>query len=252
MPSNIPPDIIEPNKLEEINPDRSSSGKHFNEGVIDVVPILLGYIPIAIAFGVLAKTSGLSVLEAALMSGLLYAGSAQFITISLIATGASLPAIIFTTFLVNIRHVLYSAALAPHLRKIPLWKNILIGSELTDETFAVSTNKLTKGRSANPSWMFGINIPAHSTWIIVTILGGLLSGLLPDTKALGIDYALIGMFAALLILQISNNKNVRMAIIVGITGAILAILGQFVIAPSWAVVLSTIIAATVGLMFEKS
>ena len=249
---NFSPDIIEPDRLKKVNTDIYSSKKHFTTGVKDSIPIILGYIPIGLAFGVLARTSGITVAEVILMSTLLYAGSAQFITVSLVIAGANIPAIIFTVFLVNMRHVLYSASIAPHVRKLSLWKNILIGAELTDETFAVASNQLTKGRNANASWLYGINISAQSSWVFSSTLGAVFGSIIPNAKTLGIDYSLPAMFAALLILQITNNPQVRIAIIVGIVSVVFIIVGASFITSTWSLIVASIVAASVGLIIEKA
>lgn len=108
----------------------------------DAVPVVLGYIAIGLAFGVVAKTAGITVAEVALMSLILYAGSARFVMVRLIAAGMPAPTIIVTIFLVNVRHLLYSAAVSPHVRHLKAWQNMLIGAELTDETFAVASARL--------------------------------------------------------------------------------------------------------------
>lgn len=252
MSNNLQSGITESLKSDEIIHNKKSSRKHYFDGVKDALPLMLGCFPYALTFGVLAKTSGLSVLEATLMSALVLAGAAQYTAISLIVTGAGALPIIFATLLVNIRYILYSTAMVPHLRKIPLWKSLLIGSEITDESFILASNRFTNGSSVNPFWMFGANTSLHFTWITGTIIGLLLSNILSNTKSLGIDYALIGVFAALMILQIVNHKQIRIAIIVSIIGASIAIIGQLFITSSWAIIAATLIAASIGLIFEKS
>src|SRR3954447_19004710 len=98
---------------------------------------MLGYLSIGFAAGVVEKTAGLSIAEIALLSLLLYAGSAQFILAGMITAGHSVTSMIFSIFMVNLRHILLSAALSPYFRHLSLLKNILIGSLLTDETFGV-------------------------------------------------------------------------------------------------------------------
>lgn len=110
----------------------------FQQGVKDCLPTVFGYLSIGIAAGVIAKTAGFSIIEIAFMSTLIYAGSAQFILAGMYAAGAPASAIIFTVFFVNLRHLLMSAALTPYFTKIPLFKNLIIGSQITDETFGVA------------------------------------------------------------------------------------------------------------------
>jgi 4-azaleucine resistance transporter AzlC len=224
--------------------------KSFTAGIQDCLPVVLGYIAIGLAFGVVARTAGLSVLEVFLLSVFLYAGSAQFIFASMIAAASPLVVIVLTIFLVNIRHSLYSAALSPYLRNQPLWKNLLIGAQLTDETFALATNHLSKGHTAQPSWLFGINLTAQSTWVAATTLGALLGQAVSNVSTLGLDYALTAMFAALLVLQMANHPKIRAAIIVALLAALIAVGGTLVLSASWSILIAAMLAASAGLILE--
>lgn len=225
--------------------------KHFRDGVAACAPVALGYVAIGIAFGVVARTAGLSVLEVSLMSLLLYAGSAQFVTAGLLASGAAASAIIVTVFLVNVRHVLYSAALAPLVKHLPTWQNALIGTELTDETFAVASSRLAHSQEpARAPWLFGLNLTAQATWIASTTVGALVGRAIPNTRALGLDFALAAMFAALLVLQVRSRPRLRIAVAVALTGAAVAVLGAQIVPASWAVIVAALVAATAGAHLE--
>ncbi len=228
----------------------STPTREFSAGVRDSLPVVLGYIAIGMAFGVVARTAGLSVLEVFLLSIFLYAGSAQFIVASMVASAAPLVVIVLTIFLVNIRHSLYSAALSPYLRGQALWKNLLIGAELTDETFALATSHLIKGRAAHPAWLFGINLSSQFTWVVATTLGALFGQTVSNVSALGLDYALTAMFAALLVLQAANHPRLRMALLVALLAALVAVGGSLVISSSWAILLAAVVAASAGLALE--
>ena len=152
-------------------------------------PICLGYFPIGLALGVLAQKAGLPWWAVAIMSVLVFAGSAQFICVAMIAAGASTPAIILTTFVVNLRHVLMSSALAVYLQGINRRFLALYSYGITDESFAVN---LTRFREGN--WdryrALAVNHLANSVWIMATVCrspgwpvgasGGLRHRLRPD------------------------------------------------------------------------
>lgn len=219
----------------------------FASGVRAAAPVVLGYLAIGFAFGVVARTAGMSVAEIAIMSVLLYAGSAQFIGAGMLAAGDPASAIISTTFLVNLRHLLLSAALAPSFRGLSVWQNLLAGAELTDETFAVAATHLSGGRPAHPAWIFGLNLTAHVTWLAATVAGGLFGQAIPDTGALGLDFALPAMFVALLMLQATNRKQVAVAVV----AAALAV-GVGVLVPGrWNVIVATVLAAGVGVWLDQ-
>lgn len=226
--------------------------EHFGNGARACLPIVLGYIAIGLVVGVVARTAGLTVAEVTLMSLILYAGSAQLIVVNLIGMSASAPAIIFTIFLVNMRHLLYSASLAPHVRKVPLWQNVLIGLELTDETFAVAANHLAGNRRVHAAWVFDLNLTAQVTWIVSTTVGAIVGNTISsNTHALGLDFALTAMFAVLLVLQVTSRSHMRVAMTVGLISALVAVGGTVFMSSSWAIIAAAMIAASVGVFIER-
>lgn len=126
------------------------------------------------------------------MSLLVYAGSSQFIAAGLLASGVAAPAIISTTFLVNLRHLLMSTALVPSLRE-----NALLAYGITDETFAVNTAVL-QGRPAAKRCVAGLHAAAQSSWVVASEVGALAGRLVvTNTEAFGLDFALPAMFVGL-------------------------------------------------------
>jgi len=228
----------------------ATAREEFVAGARACLPVVLGYMVVGLAFGIVARTAGLSVAEVVVMSLILYAGSAQFVVAGLLGAGAAAPAVIATVFLVNLRHVLYSAALAPHVRRVPTWQNALIGAELTDETFAIAAGHLHGDRQARAPWLFGLNVTAQATWVAATALGTLVGHALPDTHALGLDFALASMFAALLMMQVAGRSRTRVAVAVAAIGALLAVGSALVVPSSWAVILAALFAATAGALLE--
>ena len=132
---------------------------------------LLGYLSIGFAAGVVQHTSGLSVLEITLMSLLLIRRFRSIYCSWFNAASDPDSAIIFTIFFVNLRHLLLSAAISPYFRHLSAWKNMIIGAQLTDETFGVAINKLPGQKQANFYWMLGLNITAYLNWFIANIAG---------------------------------------------------------------------------------
>lgn len=207
-----------------------------------VLPIMLGYAPVGFAYGVLAQKSGISDINTILMSLLVYAGSGQLIAVGLIAAAASPATIVATTFVVNLRHLLMSAALAPYLRKWSKTRLALFGGEMTDETFALHAGRFARGQT-EPAETFSINLLAHSAWAGSTALGVGASTLITDVKPIGLDYALPTMFIALLIGQIKSRLHLAVALSAGILSTILSLAGL----SQSHVLISTILAATIGL-----
>src|ERR1700704_5167367 len=135
------------------------------------VPVVLGYLGVGIAAGVVERAAGLSYAEVLLISTVLYAGSAQFVVTSMLSLASPASAIVLTVFFLNLRHLLLSAALATALRGVPAWKNALLGLQLTDETFVVASGR----RPLSAAWMAGLNLAAWSAWAVANLAGAALS-----------------------------------------------------------------------------
>ena len=216
-------------------------------GAVRAVPIILGYMPIGLAFGVLASTAGLSIYSAAAMSVFVFAGSAQLIAVGLIDTGAGIAAITMTVFLVNLRHLLMSAYLAPHLRYLKPWQQALFSYEITDESFAVHSTYFRRTGRPPKAELFALNHSAHLAWIAGTILGAWLGVRLTfDTELYGIDYALPAMFIALLIMQIEHYRHAVIAVISAGLGLVFFLAGM----NQLYIILATVIAATIGAFWK--
>lgn len=221
----------------------------FREGVRAAGPVVLGYLPIGFAFGVLARTSGLTVAEIGLMSLLVYAGSSQFIGAGMIAAGMAASAIISTTFLVNLRHLLMSTALVPSMRGNRPWENSLLAYGITDETFAVSSAML-QGRPASPGFVAGLHITAQSFWVVASVAGALTGQLAGNTEALGLDFALPAMFVGLLMPHLQGGERRTRAIAAVTAAAVCVTVALLFPASSWSVIAATLIAATLGVMLK--
>jgi 4-azaleucine resistance transporter AzlC len=215
------------------------------EGLNAGWPICLGYLPIGMAFGVLAQKAGLTPLQIGLMSIMVFAGSAQFIAVAMLAGEASAPAIITTTFVVNLRHVLMSSALAVYLRAAHRGLLALYAYGVTDESFAVNLPRFNAG-NWSLSRALVVNHAANLTWFISTVAGGIGGRFIPE-GALGIDYALIAMFICLLIYQIRKLIHLLTAVMAGLTAVILAL----IIPGNTHIVIASIAAATVGVMIQR-
>jgi len=215
------------------------------QGASAAWPICLGYFPIGLALGVLAQKAGLPWWAVAMMSVMVFAGSAQFICVAMIAVGASTPAIILTTFVVNLRHVLMSSALAVYLQGVNRKFLFLYSYGVTDESFAVNLTRFRDG-----SWdrwrALIVNQLANSVWIMATVCGALVGQFVPQ-GALGIDYALTGMFICLLVFQLQG----RIYIITGLLAAALSIAWYLLIPGDSYIVGASMTAATIGYLLKR-
>ncbi|ALS00701.1 branched-chain amino acid permease [Enterococcus silesiacus] len=222
----------------------------FREGVNACIPTILGYLGIGIAAGVVGKNVGLSVVEIALMSILVYAGGAQFIICGMLAIHSPISAIIFTTFLVNLRHFLMSMSVASYFKKEPLITSIGIGTLLTDESYGVLMTVLNNDNRVSSAWTHGLNITAYLTWILSTIVGGVLGAWIPDPYVLGLDFALVAMFAGLFILQVDipiKKRTKETLIVLGVVClSLYCFMGFF--SPELSVLFATLLGCAVGMV----
>jgi 4-azaleucine resistance transporter AzlC len=215
------------------------------QGVIAALPIVFGYIPIGIAFGVLAKKSGLPDAHTLLLSLIVYAGSSQFIAVSLLEANAPGFSIVLTTFVVNLRHLLMSASIAPYLQG---WRKVELGAfafHLTDETFALHSVRFPGGPLPKGE-IFGTNVTAQVVWVMGSWIGITLGELIGEVEPLGLDYALPAMFVALVIVQLKDRIHASVALIAGLLSVGLMLLGL----ERWNVIIAALVAATMGSMVE--
>lgn len=184
--------------------------KEFFNGVRDTFPLLLGAFPFGLIYGTLAINSGLSVQASMAMSAIVFAGSSQFIAVGLVAAGAPVSIIILTTFVVNLRHMLYSAALLPDLKKLSQKWRFILAFFLTDETFAVSAGRYRKSDDSpyKHIYQLGSSLAMYLNWQFWTAVGLLLGSRIPDAQAWGLDVAMIVTFIGMTIPYIKNKPMV--------------------------------------------
>jgi len=222
--------------------DRTSILK---DGMRAAWPICLGYVPIGLAFGVLAQKAGLSPLAIGLMSAFVFAGSSQFIAVAMLGTGAGIAAIVATTFTVNLRHLLMSSALSVYLRGVHKRWLSLFAYGITDESFALNLVRFREG-----NWDFKraltVNHVTNAFWVASTVIGGIGGAFIP-AHAFGIDYALMGMFLCLLVYQLRGRLYVLTGLIAGAAAVILSI----AIPGNSYIVMASVIAATAGLYIRR-
>lgn len=190
----------------------------FYNGVIDELPILLGVVPFGLIFGALAVHNGLTPFAAQSTSSIIFAGSAQFIAVQLIGAGASTAVILMVVFVVNIRHALYSASVAPYIEHLaPVWKYIL-AYFLTDEAYVVAISNYNKhGASPIRHWYFlGAGVTLWASWQVSTLVGILVGSGIGENWPVG--FALPLTFIALVVPGLKSRPAVLAAVTAGVIG----------------------------------
>jgi 4-azaleucine resistance transporter AzlC len=180
----------------------------FARGVQAMSPLFLGVVPFGLAYAVLARDAGLSLLETQSLSVLVFAGSAQVSAVGLFGTGAAAAEIVLTTFLLNVRHVLYGLSLG---RRIPLsgWRRPTAAYFLTDEAFGVVAAR----EERSFGFLLGAELSLFAAWNAATFAGALAGGAIPDPGRLGID--LVFPLAVLALLVPLVRTRVELVVAVG-------------------------------------
>ena len=225
--------------------DKITRSNILRQGAAAAWPICLGYFPIGLALGVLAQQAGLPWWAMAMMSILVFAGSAQFICVAMLAAKASIPAIIFTTLVVNLRHTLMSSALAVYLAGVNRKFLTVFSYGITDESFAVNMTHFKNGQWDR--WRaLVVNHLSNSFWILATVTGTLVGQFVPQ-GAFGIDYALTGMFICLLVFQLQG----RIYILTGLLAALISVTWYLLIPGDSYIVGASVCAATLGYLLQR-
>jgi 4-azaleucine resistance transporter AzlC len=224
-----------------------TTSSSFRQGVQAGMPIAIGYMPIALTFGLLAKTTGLALAEAVMMSAIVYAGASQYIALNLLAVGTGAFEIVLTTFILNIRHFLMSASLNEKAESDVLWKKALYAFGITDETFSVAA---MKEGMVNAPYMFGLGVMAYGSWVINSAIGYVVGASLPQSLQESMSVALYAMFIGLLVPALKKQR--KTILLAGMAAVINSICTIFLhISKGWAVVIATLAAAIIVQWFAK-
>ena len=192
--------------------------EEFWNGVRDEAPILLGVVPFGLLFGALAISFHLSSLAAQAMSAIIFAGSSQFIAAQLVGTGTSGLVIVLVVFVVNLRHALYSASVAPHVKSLNTAWKLLLAYLLTDEAYVVTiTHYNREGDSEIRHWYFlGAGLTLWSSWQVSTAVGLFIGAQVPANWPLG--FVLPLTFIALVVPALRDRAGVAAALVAGTVG----------------------------------
>lgn len=200
----------------------STPRSEFWAGVRATIPLIIGAIPFGLIFGAIAVNSGLSLAAAAGFSAIVFAGSAQFIGAGLVASGVGVGFIILTTLIVNLRHALYGATLAPHTRNLPQRWLLPLAFWLTDETFVVVISRYAKddGSPYKHWYFFGSALSMYINWQLCTWIGILVGQSIPNPGAWGLDFAMTVTFIGMLVPFVKNRVTLIAVLVAGLAALV--------------------------------
>lgn len=221
----------------------------FRKGFKDGVPIALGYLSVAFAFGMLAVEKGLPLWSPVLLSISNFTGTGQFAGIDLISSNAGLWEVVFTILVINIRYMLMSLSLSQRLvRDMPVWQRMVIAFGNTDEIFGVC---LQQKEPLTMRYMMGIILCAYSGWNAGTVVGVLAGSALPAMVRTALGIALYAMFIAIIIPPARESKPIMKVILLSV---LLSCVFSYVpgisgLGNGWTIIICGVISAGLGAYF---
>jgi len=227
--------------------DKNKVLTNIKEGIISGLPIVFGYFPVSVAFGLLARSIEISLRDSALFSILVFAGASQFMALDLIKAGIAAGDIILATFLLNLRHFMMSASLSVRIKGTKKRWLPLIAFGITDETFSVSS---LKGGELSASFLLALHFTAYLSWVLGTITGYIAGSVLPSGLQNSLSIALYAMFAALLVPEARKSLNViKLALISAAVYLIITYLD--LLSSGWGLIVTIAVASGLGLVLIK-
>ena len=211
-------------------------------GAKRAIPLALSVCAVGFVFGVLARQAKLSVFDALLMSGLVYAGASQFVALSL-WTAIPFPVItiILTTFIVNMRHMLMGASLRPWLAKLSPWKVYATVFFMVDESWALTMSDFSKG-GRDAGFLLGSGFMLYLSWVSSTVIGRTVGALIQNPAQWGLDFAITAVFTALIVGMWKGKSN----LLPWIVAAVVAVVAAHWLPGKWYILLGGVAGSIVG------
>jgi len=215
---------------------------------MDSLGIAVSAIGFGFVYGLAARQAGFSPIEAMAMSTIVFAGAAQFAAVGYVASGLAWPGVVLLTALLNARHLLYSAALAPWLRDVPFVRRAVMAHLLTDEAFALSISHFRRiGRTDERGYWIAAIGADFIPWTLATLAGVLLGTQIPDPARFGIDI----IFPAAMIGLAVGLVTGRRELVAAIVGAGVGVVAALATSPAVGIVLGGLIGPAVGLLIPS-
>lgn len=193
-------------------------------GVRAVMPLCIGDFPFSFIVGALSVSLGMSVWQSTAWSCIVIAGSAQMLALNMLKTGTSLVVIIFTTFIINLRHILYSASLAGKIRDASFFRKCCMSYALTDEVYATTIREMDGSREEKYLFYFTVMLTFWGTWVLADFAGALVGSSFPWIQSCGLDFAMVAAFIAIVVPQVKSQACTVAAVVASLSGVLLVVL----------------------------
>lgn len=213
-------------------------------GIRSGLPVIPGFIPVGIAYAIIARQAGFSAFETVLMSAAVLAGSSQIMAAGMVLQGAGLAAIIFATFVLNLRHLIMSTCVIHHFKDAPLGLRLLASFGVVDESFAVFS--MEREEDCTVFRFLGLFTDMYVGWVLSAVLGVLSATLLPQILLKSMGIAIHAIFIAILLPSLRRSKGLPLLVL--LTALCNALLSRLM-ASSWALIVSTLLCAALGVFF---
>ncbi len=221
-----------------------SKRKQFLTGARWGIPIVLGFIPVGIAYAIMARQAGFSIPETVSMSVAVFAGASQMMAVGMYTQGASIIAMIFATFIINLRHVIMGTCIINRIRNEKRGTKIASFFGITDESFAIFT---TAPQEKCSVWsLLGMGIVTYLSWVAGSAIGAVASDLLPEIITASLGISLYAMFIGLLVPGLA--KNLKLTLLIAFTAVCNSVLSIW-LPSSWSLIISTLVCAGIGVFF---
>jgi len=218
----------------------------FRAGIRDSLPVIVGVVPFGLACGIMGITIGLTPLATVLMSALVFAGASQFVAMTMLGAGpAGWGLIVLTTLLVNLRHLLMGASLAPYMNRLPVPMQALLAFGIVDETYALTIDRVRQS-GYHPGYQLGCNLSFYIVWVTSTVVGVFMGERIADPLGWGLDFAMPAMFLALLMPRLAD----RTSALVCALSAVVAVVGAMYLPGKWYIIIACLAASAAGGLLE--
>ena len=219
--------------------------RDLRRGLVAALPLAPGIAAFGLLYGMMARQAGFAAWEAVAMSMMVHAGSAQFTALGMWGVAGAAP-IILTTLVINLRHLLMGASVAPYLRGLhPLWK-ALLALWMSDESYALAIAEYERGQGSH--WYFlGANSGVYVVWALSGLLGALLGTAIPDPARYGLDLVFPLAFLGLMMAFVKD----RIGAAVALAAAVFALLGVYWLPSKWYVIVAGLLGSGLGLALEE-